>query len=88
VGEVGDAQRGLEIQAEYTAGDDKVHMCYSFEFLPAITPTPERVAEVMTELRTEPATAGPAGRFPTTTWCAMPPLEPRRDRAPAATRRC
>lgn len=33
VGEVGDAQRGLEILAEYTAGGDKVQMCYAFEFL-------------------------------------------------------
>jgi alpha-glucosidase len=24
---------GLQIQAEYTSGDDKVHMCYAFEFL-------------------------------------------------------
>jgi len=33
VGEVGDAQRGLEILAQYTAGDDRIHMCYSFDFL-------------------------------------------------------
>jgi len=33
VGEVGDAQRGLEIMAEYTAGNDKVQMCYPFEML-------------------------------------------------------
>ncbi|WP_435168507.1 alpha-amylase family glycosyl hydrolase [Falsirhodobacter sp. 1013] len=33
VGEVGDAQRGLEIMAEYTSGNDKVHMCYPFELL-------------------------------------------------------
>ena len=33
VGEVGDAQRGLEIMAEYTSGNDKVQMCYPFEFL-------------------------------------------------------
>ncbi|MFZ1470080.1 MAG: alpha-amylase family glycosyl hydrolase [Paracoccaceae bacterium] len=33
VGEVGDAQRGLEIMAEYTSGDDKVQMCYPFEML-------------------------------------------------------
>lgn len=33
VGEVGDAQRGLEIMGEYTSGDDKVHMCYPFEML-------------------------------------------------------
>jgi alpha-glucosidase len=49
VGEVGDAQYGLEIQAEYTSGGDKVHMCYSFEFLSGITPTPERVSEVVTD---------------------------------------
>jgi alpha-glucosidase len=47
VGEVGDAQRGMEIQAEYTSGGDKVHMCYSFEFLSGITPTPDRVVEVL-----------------------------------------
>ncbi|MEZ5913729.1 MAG: alpha-amylase family glycosyl hydrolase [Paracoccaceae bacterium] len=33
VGEVGDAQRGLEILGEYTAGGDRVQMCYAFEFL-------------------------------------------------------
>ena len=33
VGEVGDAQRGLEIMAEYTSGGDKVQMCYPFELL-------------------------------------------------------
>jgi alpha-glucosidase len=33
VGEVGDAQRGLEIVAAYTAGEDRVQMCYSFDFL-------------------------------------------------------
>ena len=48
VGEVGDAQRGMEIQAQYTAGDDKVHMCYSFEFLSGTTPDAAKVAEVLT----------------------------------------
>jgi len=33
VGEVGDADRAVEIMAAYTAGGDKLHMCYSFEFL-------------------------------------------------------
>ncbi|MBB5516629.1 alpha-glucosidase [Rubricella aquisinus] len=48
VGEVGDAQRGMEIQAEYTSGGDKVHMCYAFDFL---SPTPldgTRVKNVLT----------------------------------------
>src|SRR5690606_15482616 len=33
VGEVGDAERGLQIMAEYTSGGDKVQMCYPFELL-------------------------------------------------------
>ena len=48
VGEVGDAQRGMEIQAQYTSGGDKVHMCYSFEFLSGTTPDAAKVAEVLT----------------------------------------
>lgn len=47
VGEVGDAQKGLEIMGEYTAGDDMVHMCYSFEFLSGHAPDAARVAHVM-----------------------------------------
>lgn len=47
VGEVGDAQRGMEIQAQYTAGGDKVHMCYSFDFLSGTTPDAAKVAEVL-----------------------------------------
>jgi len=47
VGEVGDAQRGLEIMGEYTAGDDLMQMCYAFEFLAKDQPTPDRIANVM-----------------------------------------
>ncbi|MBY6114616.1 DUF3459 domain-containing protein [Mameliella alba] len=47
VGEVGDAQKGLEIMGEYTAGDERVHMCYSFEFLSGSQPDAARVAHVM-----------------------------------------
>ena len=47
VGEVGDAQRGLEIMGEYTEGDDKAHMCYAFEFLAKDPLTAARVVEVM-----------------------------------------
>ncbi len=45
VGEVGDAQRGAEIQAQYTSGGDKVHMCYSFEFLSNANPSGSYFAE-------------------------------------------
>lgn len=47
VGEVGDAQRGVEIQAEYTSGNDKMHMCYGFDFLSATPLNGTRVAEVL-----------------------------------------
>jgi alpha-glucosidase len=33
VGEVGDSHRAVELMSEYTSGGDKLHMCYSFEFL-------------------------------------------------------
>ena len=47
VGEVGDAQRGMEIQAQYTSGGDKVHMCYSFDFLSGVTPSAASMAAVL-----------------------------------------
>ncbi|SEB45171.1 alpha-glucosidase [Nitratireductor aquibiodomus] len=47
VGEVGDAQRGLDIVAEYTSDGDKVHMCYSFDFLSQEPLTPKRVRDVL-----------------------------------------
>ena len=47
VGEVGDSQRGLDILGEYTSGNDKVQMCYAFEFLSSEMPTAARVAEVI-----------------------------------------
>jgi alpha-glucosidase len=49
VGEVGDAQYGLQIQAEYTSGGDKVHMCYSFEFLSGIARRRNACGEVVTD---------------------------------------
>jgi alpha-glucosidase len=33
VGEVGDSHKAVELMAEYTSGSNKLHMCYSFEFL-------------------------------------------------------
>ena len=47
VGEVGDAQRGLELMADYTSGGDKVQMCYSFDFLSGPSLIPERVRKVV-----------------------------------------
>ncbi|WP_121631801.1 alpha-amylase family glycosyl hydrolase [Tropicibacter alexandrii] len=50
VGEVGDAQRGLEIMGEYTAGDNRVHMCYSFEMLSGKQPEADKVAQIMADV--------------------------------------
>ena len=47
VGEVGDDQQGLQIQAEYTEGTDRLHMCYGFDFLSAPYPSGTRIAEVL-----------------------------------------
>ncbi|HEY8593801.1 MAG TPA: alpha-glucosidase family protein [Devosiaceae bacterium] len=33
VGEIGDAQRQLEVMAAYTSGNDKLHMAYTFDYL-------------------------------------------------------
>ncbi len=50
VGEVGDAQRGLEIMAEYTSGGDKVQMCYPFELLQPKRATAAGLAETFDRL--------------------------------------
>lgn len=50
VGEVGDAQRGLELLGEYTSGPEMVHMCYAFEFLGKTKLDAARVAEVFAQL--------------------------------------
>lgn len=47
VGEVGDAQFGLEILGQYTAGDDLMQMCYAFEFLAQGQPTADRIVDVL-----------------------------------------
>jgi len=47
VGEVGESQRGTQVQADYTAGDDLLHMCYDFDFLSNVYPTGGQVARVL-----------------------------------------
>ena len=47
VGEVGDAQRGMEIMGEYTRGDHRMQMCYAFEFLSPEAPSGRRVGQVL-----------------------------------------
>jgi alpha-glucosidase len=52
VGEVGDAQIGLQIVADYTSGHDKMHMCYAFEFLANAPITVQRVRTVLNDFMT------------------------------------
>jgi len=47
VGEVGEGQRGMEVQAEYTTGDDLLHMCYGFDFLSNAFPTGRHIAHIL-----------------------------------------
>ena len=49
VGEVGDAQRGLELVSQYTSGSDKLQMCYSFDFLDSQQLSATRVRSVVEE---------------------------------------
>ena len=46
VGEVGDAQMGLELLGQYTAGDECAHMCYAFELLSGAAPTPAGIRTI------------------------------------------
>jgi alpha-glucosidase len=52
VGEVGDAQRGMEIMGEYTLGNARMQMCYAFEFLSPEAPDGRRVAQVLRRFMT------------------------------------
>ena len=50
VGEVGDSQRGLEIAGDYTRGNDRMQMCYAFEFLSGKSLPASRIADVFAEV--------------------------------------
>ncbi len=49
VGEVGDAQKGLDLVAEYTSGEDRLQMCYSFDFLDSTRLSANRVRDVVSQ---------------------------------------
>lgn len=50
LGEVGDAQCGLEILGQYTAGNNRVHMCYVFELLQEQRPTPGYIRQIFSKV--------------------------------------
>lgn len=53
VGEVGDGQRGLQIMGQYTAGDERMHMCYSFELLSLTSLNGTQIAQFITDFQRE-----------------------------------
>jgi alpha-glucosidase len=63
VGEVGDAQRGLEIMAEYTSGGDKVQMCYPFEMLQPTRLTAALLEDTFARMNAEAPDAWPCWAF-------------------------
>ena len=63
LGEVGDAQRGLEIMAQYTEGDRRMHMCYAFEFLSKRPATAPFVRDVFARLESEAKDSWPCWAF-------------------------
>lgn len=63
VGEVGDAQRGLEIMAEYTSGGDKVQMCYPFEMLQPKRLTAEGLVETFARMQAAAPDAWPCWSY-------------------------
>ena len=50
VGEIGDAQLGMELMGDYTRAGQGVQMCYAFDFLAGDLLTARRVAEVFDRL--------------------------------------
>ncbi|WP_282151986.1 alpha-glucosidase [Ruegeria atlantica] len=63
LGEVGDAQRGLEIMGEYTSGDKRMHMCYAFEFLEKRALTAAYAKQVFDQLEEKAGDAWPCWAF-------------------------
>lgn len=63
LGEIGDAQRGLEIMGQYTQGDKRMHMCYAFEFLESSPMTPSYIKGVFDNLTAEAQDAWPCWAF-------------------------
>ena len=63
VGEVGDAQRGLEIMAEYTSGGDKVQMCYPFEMLQPTRLTAPLLEQTFARMRAAAPDAWPCWSY-------------------------
>lgn len=63
VGEVGDAQHGLELMGQYTSGNDLMQMCYSFDFLSGERLTAPMFASIFARLEKIAPHAWPCWAF-------------------------
>lgn len=62
VGEVGDAQYGLDIVGQYTQ-PGRAHMCYAFDFLSPEPLSPEKTVKVLTDFATKAPQGWPCWAF-------------------------
>ncbi|MEM7242104.1 MAG: alpha-amylase family glycosyl hydrolase [Pseudomonadota bacterium] len=63
LGEIGDAQRGLQLMGQYTMGEKRMHMCYAFEFLETTPATASWVSQTISKLNTAAPDAWPCWAF-------------------------
>ena len=63
LGEVGDAQHGLEIMAEYTKDDSLLHSCYAFDLLSGDQITAEKVYSVISTFENKAPSGNPTWAF-------------------------
>lgn len=63
LGEVGDDLHGLDIVAEYTRGEDRLHSCYSFDLLSGDQITAEKVYSVISSFEAKAPMSHPTWAF-------------------------
>ena len=63
LGEIGDAQRGMQLLGEYTFGDKRMHMCYSFELLGKSPVTAQSMKAVFDKIDREASNGWPCWAF-------------------------
>mgnify|MGYP003388182037 CR=1 FL=1 len=63
LGEIGDAQRGMELLGEYTFGDKRMHMCYSFELLENTPATAQKIKTTFDKMDKEAPNGWPCWAF-------------------------
>ena len=63
MGEIGDAERGIELLGEYTDGNSRLHSGYAFDLLSQEAPTAARVGATLSRFRTAAPSGWPTWAF-------------------------